>query len=321
MPLDESDEDDEDDEYDSDDEYDLAPGEDELGMLDNDDDDDESDELDDLASPRVIDVTEDDVPAPKLVPADAVAQQQQPKGKNKRAAEDSPAAAEKTVNGGGDASKLTKAQKKAQKKLKNNAGAAVDTEQDTSMTESAKAASPAASKGDKKVQFASTLVQGPSSSTSPAASKADKPTGDAAPAAKGKASLGVKTVDGVTIDDKKLGAGPAAKKGDKVSMRYIGKLDADKRVFDCKSSQPIPSPVPQVAQEKGTRALTSSFARSKQKGRALHLQARRRPGHQGLGHWRGRHVGGRRAEGHDPGAPGVRQQEPEGHSCKLDAGV
>ena len=211
---------------------------------------------------------EDAVPAPKLVPADAVAQQ---KGKNKRAAEDSPAtaAAEKTINGGDASSKLTKAQKKkAQKKLKNNAGAAVDAvdagdEQDTSMTESAKAASPAASaavsKGDKKVQFASTLVQGPSSSSAKTDGKKTTPGGDSVANAKGgKASLGVKTVDGVTIDDKKLGAGPAAKKGDKVSMRYIGKLDADKRVFDCKLSLAFtPSPRADSCEQRTKRARPS----------------------------------------------------------------
>ena len=35
----------------------------------------------------------------------------------------------------------------------------------------------------------------------------------------------------MTIDDKKLGTGPAAKKGDRVGMRYIGKLK-DGKVFD-----------------------------------------------------------------------------------------
>lgn len=217
VPLDEDE--DSEDEYDSDDEYDLEPGEDELGMLD----DDEEDELDALDDPRVVDVS-DDVAAPALVPADAVAQ----KGKNKRAAEDSPVA-DKTTNGD---VKLTKAQKKAQKKLKNNAGAAVDADAEEAATPAeAVKASPAA-KADKKVQFAKTLVQGPTSSTSPKVT-AEAPKADAG---KPKASLGVKVVQGVTIDDKKLGTGPAAKKGDKVSMRYIGKLDKDKRVFDCNTS-------------------------------------------------------------------------------------
>jgi len=54
----------------------------------------------------------------------------------------------------------------------------------------------------------------------PAAAKSDK-----------KAAPTVKTVNGVTIDDKKIGSGPAAKKGDRIGMRYIGKLQNGK-VFD-----------------------------------------------------------------------------------------
>jgi FK506-binding nuclear protein len=46
--------------------------------------------------------------------------------------------------------------------------------------------------------------------------------------------LGVKEVQGVKIDDKKLGKGPAAKSGNTVAMRYIGKFE-DGKVFDCKS--------------------------------------------------------------------------------------
>ena len=49
-----------------------------------------------------------------------------------------------------------------------------------------------------------------------------------------KAALGPKTVNGVKIDDKKLGNGQVCKKGDRVGMRYIGKL-TDGKVFDCKS--------------------------------------------------------------------------------------
>ena len=45
----------------------------------------------------------------------------------------------------------------------------------------------------------------------------------------------VRKVDGVTIDERKSGKGPAAKKGSRVSMRYIGKLQ-DGKVFDCKGS-------------------------------------------------------------------------------------
>ncbi|KEQ99850.1 hypothetical protein AUEXF2481DRAFT_199779 [Aureobasidium subglaciale EXF-2481] len=56
--------------------------------------------------------------------------------------------------------------------------------------------------------------------TPAAAAKSDK-----------KAAPTVKTVNGVTIDDKKIGSGPAAKKGDRIGMRYIGKLQNGK-VFD-----------------------------------------------------------------------------------------
>lgn len=104
-----------------------------------------------------------------------------------------------------------KLSKKQQKKLKNNKGEAVE-----SKTEPAK---DAAGKGDKKVQFAKNLEQGP--------------TGSAA-TEKGAGTLGVKVVSGVTVDDRKVGSGRVVKKGNKVEVRYIGKLENGK-VFDCKS--------------------------------------------------------------------------------------
>lgn len=61
---------------------------------------------------------------------------------------------------------------------------------------------------DKKVAFTKELEQGPTGSTSPAAAK--KTT--------------KKLAGGVTIEDRKVGAGPTAQPGDKVSVRYIGKL-------------------------------------------------------------------------------------------------
>lgn len=186
----------EDDEEDED--YDQSPDEDEL--LDG----EESDELDTLEDPRIVEL-EDEVPA-LVTKADK-------KGKNKRAAEE-PADTldeimEKTATNG-DA----KLSKKQQKKLKNNKGEAIASEA-------------AAAKDSKKVQFAKNLEQGPTGSEAvkPAATEAVKP------AAKGKAELGVKTVKGVKLDDKKIGSGPAAKKGDRVGMRYIGKL-TDGKVFD-----------------------------------------------------------------------------------------
>lgn len=62
---------------------------------------------------------------------------------------------------------------------------------------------------DKKVAFTKDLEQGPTGSTS-------------SPAAKKPATK--KLAGGVTIEDRKTGSGPTAQPGDKVSVRYIGKL-------------------------------------------------------------------------------------------------
>ena len=43
--------------------------------------------------------------------------------------------------------------------------------------------------------------------------------------------------NGVTIDERKSGTGKQAKTGDKLGMRYIGKLK-DGKVFDCKLFSP-----------------------------------------------------------------------------------
>lgn len=85
-----------------------------------------------------------------------------------------------------DESKLSK---KQQKKLKNNQGEAVAAED---------------KKDGKKVQFAKNLEQGPTGSAKP--------------------TVGVKVVQGVTVDDRKIGNGRTAKNGDTVGVRYIGKL-------------------------------------------------------------------------------------------------
>lgn len=217
-----------------DEDYDLSPDEDEM-----DDDEEESDELDALEDPRVTELMSEEDEVPKLIKQDK-------KGKNKRAAEtsdDEPAnlddiiakslkPAEAAANGD------VKLSKKQLKKLKNNAGEAVAAavEKNTKKEDKPAKDSPNA-KTDKKVQFAKKLEQGPSSS-SPATKAEAK--GEAKNEAKkdkdqAKAGPGVKTVQGVTIDDKKTGKGPAAKKGDKISMRYIGKLQ-DGKVFDCKST-------------------------------------------------------------------------------------
>ena len=136
-----------------------------------------------------------------------------------------------------------KLSKKQMKKLKNNAGKAVeaalenkdvkkDEKKDAKKDDTAPkdVASP---KTDKKVQFAKNLEQGPANGAKDRKpeGKSDSKPGSKKDGDKPKASLGVKTVQGVKVDDKKLGQGPAAKKGNKVGMRYIGKLE-DGKVFD-----------------------------------------------------------------------------------------
>jgi FK506-binding nuclear protein len=200
--LDEGHDHDHDDDEDDEDDYDLSPDEDELDMeelmaLD----DDESDDLDGMDDPRITEVDSEEE-APKLIEAKA-------KGKGKkRAAEEEESLDDMMAKGAkGKAAKeepaLTKAQ---QKKLKKNNGdaAAVEPKEETKKE----------TKADKKVQFAKNLEQGPTPN-------GDKPTG----------TLGVKEIKGVKIDDKKLGKGVAAKSGNTISMRYIGKLE-DGKVFD-----------------------------------------------------------------------------------------
>jgi FK506-binding nuclear protein len=212
---------------DEEEEYDLSPDEDELEL-----EDDESDDLDTLENPRLAEVdSEEEEEAPKLVAKVEKDEKAEKKGKNKRSADE--------INEGTslddimakslkpEASEEPKLSKKQLKKLKKNNGEAA-----TVKTEESKTAEPKDQpstkneKTDKKVQFAKNLEQGPTGS-------AEKAKTEAAEQKTGKAGLGVKTVNGVKIDDKKLGSGPACKKGHKLSMRYIGKL-ADGKVFDCK---------------------------------------------------------------------------------------
>ena len=238
-------------EDDDDEDYDLSPDEDEL------DEDDESDELDALEDPRITEADSDDEEeAPKLIKNEKAPK----KGKNKRAAEESddePAnlddimakslkPAEPTTN------IEPKLSKKQLKKLKNNAGEAVAAAVDNKIVnkEGTSVNDSPGTKGDKKVQFAKNLEQGPSGETK---SEGKKEGG------KTTASLGVKVVDGVKIDDKKLGKGPAAKKGDRIGMRYIGKLK-DGKVFDGESGQLWCE-----------HLRCANHASSQQKGQALHI--------------------------------------------------
>jgi FK506-binding nuclear protein len=196
-------------------------------------DEEESDELDDIADPRVMEIDTDEE-APKLVKPAA-------KGKNKRPAEDSDEEdanlddimaksikpSEPTTNG--EEKPLSKSQKKKLKKLKKNDGEAAQVESSTpatSISADAKAEKKEpATNGEKKVQFAKNLEQGPTPSATPPSKDSSKHT------PKPSGSLGVKEIQGVTIDDRKLGSGPQAKKGSHVELRYIGKLENNK-VFD-----------------------------------------------------------------------------------------
>ncbi|KAK3341154.1 hypothetical protein B0T25DRAFT_557505 [Lasiosphaeria hispida] len=198
------------DEDDSDDEdYDLPPG------LEDMDDSELSDELDKIEGvARIKEIDTDEEEAPKLVSA---------KKSKKRPAEEEAEGLDEMISQ--DGKKLSK---KQLKKLKTAEGKAA-------AVESAAKGSPASAKSDKKVQFAKELEQGP---TGPAKQQADKAAEKAGKTDKtdktekaDKAAPAVKVIQGVTIDDRKVGAGRTVKSGDKVGMRYIGKLTNGK-VFD-----------------------------------------------------------------------------------------
>ncbi|KAI1828483.1 hypothetical protein F4861DRAFT_487795 [Xylaria intraflava] len=179
-----------------DEDYELPEG---INGIDDYDSDSEVDELDDLKDPRVTELDSDEEEPPKLV--------ESKKGKKRPAEEEAESLDDMMAKA--DASKLSK---KQQKKLKNNKGEAVG--KDEAKPDAPKESS---TKSDKKVQFAKNLEQGPTGSTAAAAEKG--------------AALGVKVVQGVTVDDRKLGSGRVVKKGNRVEVRYIGKL-TDGKVFD-----------------------------------------------------------------------------------------
>lgn len=221
MPLDDA--------SDEEDEEDIEDyGDEELDALDAlVDGGDESDELDDLEDPRIMEVdSEEEATTTKSKAANG-------KGKNKRPAEDSAEddasldnimAKSLKQEEPAESKKLSKAEKKKQKKLKNNEGEAAAAPQTNGTPES----------GKKTVQFAKNLEQGPTPSA-----KTETKSDTKADAKKASVSLGIKTVKGVTVDDRKIGTGPAAKKGSRVEMRYIGKLK-DGKVFDSnKSGKPF----------------------------------------------------------------------------------
>ncbi|KAL6711682.1 peptidylprolyl isomerase fpr3 [Coniothyrium glycines] len=154
-------------------------------------DESEDDELDTLDDPRIAEIDSEEE-APKLVESNK-------KGKKRPAESEDDATLDDLISKtNGD----SKASKKQAKKLKKNDGQA------TAGAETAKKET----KADK----------GPTGSP-----KVDAPKAEA----KKEASKGPRVIGGVTVDDKKEGKGKAAKKGDRVEMRYIGKLKNGK-VFD-----------------------------------------------------------------------------------------
>lgn len=226
--------------YDSDeaDEYDLSPDEDELELgIDS----EESDELDDIADPRIMELDTDEE---KIVPKIAKVKEEKvdKKGKNKRAAEESgdePSTLDELVSKSLKPAEATangekKLSKKQLKKLKNAAGEAVPVSQEEKVkVENPDGKISPQSKADKKVQFAKNLEQGPTGTNKE--TKAEPKSTKTEPGSKETSAkqngLGIKMVQGVKVDDRKIGKGPAAKKGDRVSMRYIGKLTSG-AVFD-----------------------------------------------------------------------------------------
>jgi FK506-binding nuclear protein len=169
-------------------------------------DESEEDGLDGLENPRVTEVDSEEE-APKLVDA------KKGKKNNKRAAEEE-ASLDDLIS-----KAATNGEAKAAKKVKKNDGKAVAAEP----KKAEKVETPSSDK--KKVQFSKNLEMGPTGSP-----RVDEKKEAAKPAAKGP-----RNVSGVTVEDKKEGKGKAAKKGDRVEMRYIGKLKNGK-VFDCESS-------------------------------------------------------------------------------------
>lgn len=203
-----------DEDEDEDDEYDLSPGED--GIYGESESESEEDELDGLEDPRVTEVDSEDEQAPKLVKADSK------KGKNKRPAEseedeattlDEMISKNKNVKATAPVTNgEEKLSKKQAKKLKKNDGQAV-----AAAPEPTKKETPGSDK--KKVQFSKNLEMGPTGSPKVEEAKKEAP------------KTGPRVVGGVTVDDKKIGKGKAAKKGDRIEMRYIGKLKNGKQ-FD-----------------------------------------------------------------------------------------
>ncbi|KAG0638333.1 hypothetical protein HOY80DRAFT_906485 [Tuber brumale] len=219
----------------ADDEYDLSPDEDEL-YSDEETDSDELDDLDDPPRIQEVDTDEEEaakaskVAAPtncaskkdkkiektekaeKAEKAEKVDKKADKKSLKRPAEDEEPRTIDEMIEGEkilsenkGEAEK--KLSKKQLKKLKANDGKAVESTADSKAKEA------------KKVQFAKELEQGPTGSPATAEKQEKK-----IPSAK-------RVIQGVTVMDSRVGTGVTAKKGSKLCMRYIGKLE-DGKVFD-----------------------------------------------------------------------------------------
>ena len=226
LPVDDHDHDHDGEDYDSEEmDYDLEPDSDEIV---SEEEEDEDDELDSLPDPRITELSDtDDEEAPKLVKAE--------KKSKKRAAEDSDEGEGQTLDElinksikPEETNGEPKLSKKQTKKLKKNDGkaAAAATPQEPATKKDQKETN-GDKKSDKKVQFAKNLELGPTGSPK-VEDKKEAPK-----------ATGPRVVNGVTIDDKKLGKGPGAKKGDKIEMRYIGKLKNGKQFDANKKGKPF----------------------------------------------------------------------------------
>ncbi|KAF8476179.1 hypothetical protein BDZ91DRAFT_209319 [Kalaharituber pfeilii] len=200
----------------SEDDYDLSPSEGELyGYGES----ESEDELDDIENPRIQELhsdEEEDTLKKKSGDKKAEKKKLSEDKSKKRAAEETP----------------EKPAEDSKKKLKSNQGKSVSVDTLTP-----------AKKEDKKVKFAKNLEQGPT--PSPASKKQEQKKSEEKKAdkkAEGKKEekkeekksstpIATRKVNGVTIEDRTIGTGPSAKTGNKVQMRYVGKLNNGK-IFD-----------------------------------------------------------------------------------------
>lgn len=129
--------------------------------------------------------------------------------------------------------KLSKKDKKA---LKRSADEAAETSQKKQKGADGKPVAGDTPTKDKKVKFAKNLEQGPT--PSPAQKKEDKKDDKKSKKedAPKKAESKTRVVNGVTIAEATEGSGPAAKNGQKISVRYIGKLQKNGKQFDANVS-------------------------------------------------------------------------------------